>query len=77
LQASSQKFALINAAGLALRTLTIPPVNAWLQKLLRLLPISTFDLSAQALSRNLALAVILPITLILNTTPLTALWYFR
>lgn len=60
------KFAIINAAGLALRTLTIPPVNAWFSSLIITNDISLFNLSAQALSRNLALAVILPITLILN-----------
>lgn len=69
------KFALINAAGLALRTLTIPPVNAWLQKLLSSNQFQPFGLSAQALSRNLALAVILPITLILNYAA-NRLWTF-
>ncbi|MEL7644778.1 MAG: GtrA family protein [Anaerolineaceae bacterium] len=60
------KFALINAAGLALRTLTIPPVDSWFRRLIIAQNIQLFDLSAQTLSRNFALAVILPLTMILN-----------
>ncbi len=60
------KFALINLAGLALRTLTIPPVDAWFRQLLVSNQFQPFGLSAQALSRNFALGVIIPITLILN-----------
>ncbi|HNW94715.1 MAG TPA: GtrA family protein [Anaerolineaceae bacterium] len=60
------KFALINAAGLALRTLTIPPVDSWFRQLISNNQIQLFGLSPQALSRNFALAVILPLTLILN-----------
>lgn len=60
------KFALINAAGLALRTLTIPPVDSWFRPLISSNDVQLFGLSAQALSRNFALALILPLTLILN-----------
>jgi len=51
---------------LALRTLTIPPVDSWFRQLISNNQIQLFGLSPQALSRNFALAVILPLTLILN-----------
>jgi len=60
------KFAIINAAGLALRTFSISPVNAWFKQLITFYKLQPFGLTADALSRNLALAVIIPLTLILN-----------
>ncbi|HQC20222.1 MAG TPA: GtrA family protein [Anaerolineaceae bacterium] len=60
------KFAIINAAGLALRTLSISPVDAWFKQLITFYKLQPFGLTAHALSRNLALAVIIPLTLILN-----------
>ena len=59
------KFAIINAAGLA-GTLSISPVDAWFKQLITFYKLQPFGLTAHALSRNLALAVIIPLTLILT-----------
>ena len=60
------KFAIINAAGLALRTVSIPPVDGWFRQFVISNQVNFLGFSPQTLSRNLALGVVLPITLVLN-----------
>jgi putative flippase GtrA len=60
------KFAIINAAGLALRTISIPPVDGWFRQLVVANNFDFMGLSPQAISRNMALAVVIPVTLVLN-----------
>jgi len=60
------KFVVINLAGLGLRSLTIDPLDQWLFSQIRARGIQLLSLSPTTISHNLALLIIIPITLILN-----------
>ncbi len=60
------KFVVINLAGLGLRSLTISPLDQWLYKQIQARGLQLLSFSSATLSHNLALLIIIPITLILN-----------
>lgn len=70
------KFLAINLAGLVIRSLAIDPLNSWLSALISRSQNSTLLSNQALLSRNGALAIIIPITLTLNYVA-NRYWTFR
>ena len=72
IEAQAPKFLLVNLAGLALRSLLIPPINSAIYNYLR----ANMASPAAAWSKNLALVLVLPGVLLLNFF-LNRYWTFR